>query len=64
MCHPEECCSSERLSLSRVQQVRTREEEGVVFGGRYRQKHGGGVEGWGAESLARLSFHYWLIMSL
>lgn len=28
MCQAEECCSSERLSLSRVQQVRTREEEG------------------------------------
>lgn len=30
MCQAEECCSSERLSLSGVQQVRTRGEEGGV----------------------------------
>lgn len=49
MCQAEECCSSERLSLSRVQQVRTREEEG---GGQYfqgdRDRSIGGVgRGWG-----------------
>lgn len=30
MCQAEECCSSERLSLSGVQQVRTRGEGGSL----------------------------------